>query len=119
MRQFILGVIAITALSGCVTPLSQSNLYWGDYSQTLYQVKKNPGEASNRKHEEELLSIVEQSKKRNLNVPPGVYAELGIFAMDRADSTAAKDFFQMEQTVYPEGSVLMKRIIEAEAGNTL
>ena len=69
-------------------------------------MKKNPGEASKKEHEKELLSIVEQSKKRNLNVPPGVYAELGIFAMDREDSTAAIDFFRMEQIVYPECRVL-------------
>jgi len=117
--KYLLGFIAITALSGCVTPLSQSNLYWGNYSQTLYQVKKNPGEASNSEHEKELLSIVEQSKKRNLNVPPGVYAELGLFAMDRADSAAAINFFRMEQATYPEGSVLMERILEAEADNKL
>ena len=112
MKIFTIVIPALLILGGCVAPVSQSNLYWGDYSQTLYKVKKEPGESSNRVHEKELLSIVEKSKELNLKVPPGVYAELGIFSMERGDNNAATNFFRMEQESYPEGAILMKRTLD-------
>ena len=109
MKLAFSGILAVVLLSACVAPISQSNLYWGNYSQTLYQVKKEPGAISSVAHEKELLSIVEESLKRNLKVPPGVYAELGIFALERGDNDVATNYFRMEQVTYPEGAVLMQR----------
>ena len=116
MRLFFPSLLALIILSGCVTPVSQSNLYWGKYSQTLYQVKKEPGVLSNQSHENELLSIVDESKTRNLKVPPGVYAELGIFALGRGDDIAAANYFRMEQDVYPEAAILMQRSLGIQPG---
>ena len=110
--------LALFLLSGCVTPISQSNLYWGNYSHTLYKVKKEPGEASNKAHEKELLSIVEKSNNRNLKVPPGVYAELGIFAKEREDMNASANYFRMEQDTYPEGGTLMQRVLGFKLGDS-
>jgi hypothetical protein len=111
-------VLALLILTGCVTPISQSNLYWGNYSHTLYNVKKEPGEASNKAHEKELLSIVEKSNDRNLKVPPGVYAELGIFAKERGDLNASANYFRMEQDTYSEGSTLMQRVLSFNHGDS-
>lgn len=118
MKLFFPGLLALIILSGCVTPVSQSNLYWGNYSQTLYQVKKEPGAESNKAHEKELLSIVEESNKRNLKVPPSVYAELGIFALERGDDNAATNYFRLEQDVYPEGAVLMQRSLNIQPSDS-
>jgi hypothetical protein len=103
--------------SGCTT-VSESNLYWGDYSNTLYKVKKDPGDASNAAHEEELQSIVEKSKEMNLRVPPGIYAELGLYAIERGDQNAAQNYFRLEQETYPEGTILMQRILNNQLGES-
>lgn len=109
--KLVFGVLLIIFASGCAT-VSQSKLYWGNYSKTLYQVKTNPGDESNKAHESELMSIVEKSRDMNLKVPPGVYAELGIYASGRGDKSSAKNYFQLEQEVYPESSVLMSRALD-------
>ena len=109
--RVIFSIVVLILVSGCATKVSQSNLYWGDYSNTLYMVKKEPGEASNLAHEKELQSIVNKSNEMNLRVPPGVYAELGLYAMERGDNDAANSYFGLEQDTYPEGSTLMQKTL--------
>lgn len=111
-------ILIFVFISGCATQVSQSNLYWGNYSNTLYKVKKEPGEASNAEHEKELQSIVETSKDKNLRVPPGVYAELGIYAMERGEKDVAQEYFRLEQETYPEGATLMQQALKDKLGES-
>lgn len=113
MKYTLLALISLLVI-GCATPISQSNLYWGRYSHTLYNTKKEPGEESNQAHEKELLSIVEKSQEKNLRVPPGIYAELGIFALERGDKNAAANYFRLEQSIYPEGEALMQKALNTQ-----
>ena len=68
-------IILILAIVGCAT--SNTNYYWGNYSETLYNLKKDPGDDSLNKHIEELKRIISESKDKELRVPPGIHAELG------------------------------------------
>lgn len=117
MRRMPLVFLALVFFSGCAT-VSQSSLYWGSYSQTLYAVKKEPGDASNAAHERELQSIVEKSKEMNLKVPPGIYAELGVYARERGDFKTAQSYFGLEQDTYPEGATLMKRALQDKSNDS-
>jgi len=112
LKIVFLVCLSLILFSGCVTVISPSNLYWGNYSVTLYNVKKEPGEASNNAHEKELQSIVKKSNELNLKIPPGVYAELGVYAKTRGDYSAAQNYFGLEQETYPEGAALMQRILK-------
>ena len=118
MRTISFVISALVFLSGCATTVSQSDLYWGNYSNTLYMVKKEPGEASSSAHEEELQSIVEKSKEMNLKVPPGIYAELGLYAKERGDHNAAQNYFGLEQEAYPEGAILMQRALQNKSSDS-
>ena len=69
-------IIASLLCIGCATQ-KQPMYYWGNYSQSLYDSKKKPGSESLLAHRAALVHIVEESKNRNMRVPPGVYAELG------------------------------------------
>jgi hypothetical protein len=109
IRPISSALFVLVLLSGCAT-VSPANLYWGNYSNTLYQVKKNPGDETKKAHQIELQSIVEKSKEKNLRVPPGIYAELGMYAKELGDDSAAKQYFNLEQETYPESGPLMKRV---------
>jgi len=111
MRLILFSIIILLLLNGCATKISDSNLYWGKYSETLFMVKKEPGPSSNAAHEKELQDIVMQSKELNLRIPPGVYAELGIFAKNRNEQKTAQNYFKLEQETYPEGTVLMQHTL--------
>jgi hypothetical protein len=87
--------------------------YWGDYSNTLYHLKKTPSDESVLKHQQALEKIIEESKTRNLVVPPGVYAELGYIYLRQNKNQIAIQYFKMEKQIYPESALLMQRLENA------
>jgi hypothetical protein len=116
--RIAIGLYLLILFSGCAKSISQSNLYWGSYSETLYAVKSNPGDASNSAHEQELHSILKICREMNLRVPPGVYAELGVFAKQRGDDNSAHKYFRLELNTYPEGAILMNRLLQAKPSDS-
>lgn len=116
IRRGTLAVGLIMLLQGCTT-VNPSNLYWGNYQGTLYDVKISPGEESTLKHKAELESIIEESGSLEAKVPPGVYAELGFLHFNAGDAAKAKEFYTAEAELYPESEKLMKILIE-DAGKT-
>jgi hypothetical protein len=77
-------------------------------------MKEDPGATSNKGHEEELMLIVSKSKELGLKVPPGIYAELGLFAMENGDNGQGLNYFNLEKSEYPESKVLMDRVIQEQ-----
>ncbi|MDD5168674.1 MAG: DUF4810 domain-containing protein [Syntrophales bacterium] len=103
-------VVLAVSLSGCAP---QRMYYWGDYSNTLYQSKKNPSDQSILSHQQSLERILEESQKNNARVPPGVYAELGYIYFRQNKKDLAIQNFKMERTLYPESALLMNRLENA------
>ena len=113
MNPLKLGLIAISALFllGCATP--EKMYYWGDYSNTLYQSKKHPSEQAGLSHQQALENIIVESGKRNLRIPPGVYAELGYIYFRQNKKDLAIQNFKLEKQLYPESAILMERLENA------
>ena len=99
-------------ISSCATKLSDSNLYWGDYSKTLYEYKKEPSEENMIKHKTELLRIIEKAKDLKIKSPPGTQAELGVMYAKTAELKKAKHFFLAELRVYPESKTLIAKLLK-------
>lgn len=96
---------------GCVT--SQKPMYyWGNYSSSLYGLKKNPGEETMNLHIKALDDIILKSKEMDLKVPPGIYAEYGMYLLQADKKAEAKEMFLAEKHIYPESSLLMDRMIK-------
>ncbi|MCP4878081.1 MAG: DUF4810 domain-containing protein [Gammaproteobacteria bacterium] len=112
--RIVLFAIVFVFISGCAPKVSQSNLYWGNYSNTLYALKKAPVDDTKAAHEAELEGIVAKSKELNLKVPPGIYAELGLFALERGDKSSAQNYFGLEQESYPESAILMEQTLKTK-----
>jgi hypothetical protein len=92
--------------------------YYGDYSDTLYACKKNPCSESTAAHKEVLEKIIVESEKRNLRVPPGIFAELGYIYGEENNAKKAIELFKLEKQTYPESTILMDRLIlQAEKRN--
>jgi hypothetical protein len=112
MNNLIFGciVIVVIFLSGCAP---QRMYYWGDYSNTLYQSKKNPSDQSNLVHLQAMEKIIEGSRTNNLRIPPGVYAELGYIYFRQNKKDLAIQNFKMEKELYPESAFFMDRLENA------
>ncbi|MFZ3136044.1 MAG: DUF4810 domain-containing protein [Thermodesulfovibrionales bacterium] len=101
-------LLSVFFFAGCAT---QKPMYsWGDYSSSLYKLKKNPCEETLMKHKQVLLKIVEDSKENSLRVPPGVYCEYGYILMKEGKSNEALSYFDLEEKTYPESAVFIQRL---------
>jgi len=89
--------------------------YWGDYSRSLYNCKKDPSEENLLKHKQTLENIIETSKTMSLRIPPGVCAELGYIYFKQNNEKLALQYFDMEESIYPESKILMTRYKQAIA----
>jgi hypothetical protein len=107
--KFVVGLVTVLTCFGCSA--KKQIYYWGDYSDSLYHAKKDPCVESLAKHKEALENIVEESKNRNLRIPPGVCAELGYLYAAKNNSKKAIELFKMEKQTYPESTILMDRLI--------
>ena len=100
--------LIIPIISGCTT---NKMYYFGDYSETLYAYEKNQNDESLIKHLQELDRVIQESKEKNLRVPPGIYAEFGYLKLKMNKSKEAVEYFNAESQLYPEAKHLMDRLI--------
>ena len=101
----------ILALYSCST--SSGLYYYGKYSHTLYEFKKAPTQEQLQIHIDELKKIIEISGKKNLRVPPGIYAELGFYYSQKENFDDAIALYVLESSTYPESSKFMKTLINS------
>lgn len=105
LLSFVLPLILV----GCGTS-SNGSFYWGNYSSTLYDYKKNPDDKTLEAHKKELLSVIEISAKKNKVVPPGVNAEYGYILLKNGQENEGFEYLAKEIELYPESSVFITRI---------
>ena len=84
--------------------------YWGNYSSTLYEYKKNPDDKTLEAHKAQILIIFDESKENNLQVPPGVNAEYGYILLKEGKEKEGMEYLDREMLLYPESVVFLKRI---------
>lgn len=96
-------------LSACAA--NNNIYYWGDYSETAYNFKKDPTPANRTAHVKALLDIIDHADKQHKKVPPGIYAELGLMEAQDHDKEKALQYFAMEKKLFPESSPLIDRMV--------
>lgn len=107
IAMLVLGSILV--ISGCAAQPGV-NYYWGDYSETLYFLKKEPSSESEQRHMSELEEIISKSNEKNLRIPPGVQAELGYMYANRGDEQKARSLYQAEISAYPESRLFVEKL---------
>lgn len=94
-------------LFGCAAP---SMYYWGKYSSSLYAYKKNPNDSTLAGYKKSLEDIIEESPKKNLRVPPGVYCEYGYLFAKEGHGVEAVKYFDLEKATYPESAFFIDKM---------
>jgi hypothetical protein len=112
MKKYILliPILLSLVLIGCATPQNRPQYMWKDYSTSLYAVKKAPSNTTMASHKAVLLSIIEESKTKNLKVPPGVYCECGYMFLKEGKKEEAFKYFDLEEQTYPESRVFVQNL---------
>ena len=106
-KSYVIVIISIFFFAGCATkPMYK----WGDYSSSLYKLKKEPNNENLQKHKQVLINIMEDSKQDGLRVPPGVYCEYGYLLLNEGNKDEALKYFDMEEQTYPESTIFIQRL---------
>lgn len=101
-----LALVVGLSLTACVaTP--PSIYYWGDYSETAYQLKKEPSEKTKQAHQACLEDIVAHAVAKNKRIPPGIYAELALLQLEDGLTAEAFASLQQEKKLFPESATLV------------
>lgn len=105
--------IAILGFIGCQPP--PGVFYWGNYSSTLYDYKKNPSDTTLAVHKTALLDIMKNAPEKTKLVPPGVYAEYGYILLKEGKETEGMEYLAKEEQAFPESKVFIQRLKDVYA----
>lgn len=112
MKTIFSSVCIIACL--CAVGCGEKKQYeWCDYSNTYYDVTKKDCTETQIKHKSELERIVETSAKKNLPVPPGIYAEYGFLVFKSGKPKDALGWYAKERELYPESAVFVEMLSRA------
>lgn len=108
----LLVFLSIAFISGCAGLNTKApRVYWGDYSDTLYELKKEPSPETIANHKFELEEIISKSKAWHILPPPGICAELGKLYLENGDTSHARELMNQEALHYPESKVLIAMLL--------
>jgi hypothetical protein len=119
VRHIFLLMSGLVSLSlvGCAT--APKSLYsWGEFPQQTYLTLSLPEKATPQDQVLKLEKDIEKAKAKNLAVPPGLYAHLGLQYLNMNDAPRAIQYFELERQVYPESTVLMDRLLKKMTGQS-
>ncbi|ENU31235.1 MULTISPECIES: DUF4810 domain-containing protein [unclassified Acinetobacter] len=120
MKKILFTSLMSIGLVGCAA--GPQPLYsWGSYTQQTYLMYNAPEKATPNAQIIKLEAEIEKAKAKNLAVPPGLYAHLGLLFLQQNNAQKAVEYFQLERQVYPESTVLMDRLLQkmnANVGST-
>ncbi len=111
MKKLITGLALSLCLTACVnTP--PSAYYWGNYEQLVYDMYKNPGKATPAIQLQKLSNDIEIAQSKGKQVPPGVYAHIGMLYASIGDAGNAKAALEQELHLYPESAIFVDGLIQ-------
>ncbi|UZP65967.1 DUF4810 domain-containing protein [Desulfovibrio mangrovi] len=111
-KMIILFCLASLALmTGCGG--GKQKYDWCNYSDTYYGIAKNDCEATQIKHKAELERIMDVAAKKNLEVPPGIYAEYGFLLFKSGKAADSMQWYAKEKALYPESAVFVEMLSRA------
>jgi hypothetical protein len=108
-RLALIASAACVLLSACATarPIPYN---WGDYSSSLYRLKKDSSDENLQAHKQVLVKIIQGSDGQTLRVPPGVYAEYGYILVKEGKTEEGMKYLDLEAQTFPESKVFIERV---------
>jgi len=103
-------LMALMFLGGCAT--QKSLYYWGAYEPIIYDMYINPGKADTSTQIEKLTATIQRAQNQDMQVPPGLYAHLGMMYAEEGSPGLALEAFNEEKTLYPESATFIDGMLE-------
>lgn len=107
----LFSVVFCLLLASCAQP---NMYYWGNYSNTLYNVNKYGTDEHKQAHLKELRYIISKSRQSNKKVPPGIYLELALIEKHNGNQRRFEQYLAMESKLFPEAAQFIQMIKQRE-----
>lgn len=109
MKKIVV-VMAVALMAGCAAKPPKGSLYWGAYSETLYEYKKAPGTETLVQHRTQLEDIIQTSEREGYRIPPGVCIELATVYLKEGKKARAAELLAREVSLYPEAAPFVEKL---------
>ncbi len=106
----ILICTAILFLTGCAT--SETQYYWGNYENLVYQTYNSPGEVPPSIQIEKLNLDIEKATAAGKPIPPGIYAHLGLMDAANGEKDLAMAALAKEKELFPDSTRFIDGLIQ-------
>ncbi|WP_159566234.1 DUF4810 domain-containing protein [Budvicia diplopodorum] len=107
-------LLAVLLLVGC-SKAPRPIYYWNDYQATIYQYYQSDS-TSPEQQIEKLKEIIQKAQAKNLPVPPGLHAHLGMLYSNTGHPELAIPEFEAEKAQFPESTTFMNFLINKSKG---
>ncbi|OUY07158.1 DUF4810 domain-containing protein [Acinetobacter populi] len=114
MKNLIFALCCMIGLFGCTTT-PKSLYYWGSYPNQTYLMYSDTTKASPSAQINTLEKDIQKAQAKNLAIPPGFYAHLGLMYLEEGNYSKAENYFQLEKQVYPESTTLINRLLNEKS----
>lgn len=108
-------IVFVGALAGCNA--NKEIYHWGNYQNSLYNMYVNPGEATPVVQIDQLSEDINQAQNSGKQVPPGLYAHLGMMYAAEGMTLRAKEALLKEKQLYPESETLVDTLLANMEGD--
>ncbi|MFT6778549.1 MAG: hypothetical protein ACJAV1_002489 [Paraglaciecola sp.] len=103
-------ISGILVLGACST--TKSIYYWGDYSESAYELKAEPTAESLSTHKNVLQEIISKAQSKNRRIPPGIYMELAKLEIEANNPVVARQLLLQEKSLFPESATMVAAVLK-------
>lgn len=104
-------IFSLWLLSGCAKSANEM-YYWGEYEQLIHDMYVEPGKADAVMQIEKLTADIQKAESEGKQVPPGLYAHLGLMYISQGKTVQGEAALLEEKKLYPESRVFIQGLIE-------
>ena len=105
LRSGLMVAFALVTLCACAPA---THFTWGTYEDALYAYYKSPTERG--EYRDALIAAIERGRTQ-MNVAPGLLAELGYLYLEDGNRARAQELFEEEMMLFPESRVFLVRMM--------
>lgn len=110
--RLVVGLACLVLLTGCST--NKSLYHWGAYQQVILDSYVQPGSADSLTQINTLIADIQKAEASEANIPPGLYAQLGLMYAQQGMSQDSKLAFLKEKELFPESSRFIDGLINSD-----
>jgi hypothetical protein len=117
MKNIMLTVLSTVLLfTGCAS--NDTQYYWGEYEDLVYQTHHNSDEVPPIVQIEKLQAVIEKAEVVGKPVPPGIYAHLGLMYAANGNKELALSSLAKEKELFPESAIFIDGLIQRSIKNS-